>query len=176
MKDATRTPVSHWKFRTNGLGRHIPPHLKRGTLYNGLSKRARVAWDTITDAFAVVRIVLGSFSFYVPRITATGFKPLAIIMFSFYAVAGLIGFIFAPRDTQGRTLEEIQGGAPPQAAKIAGAGAGAGADAGAGASAASYGRPGADGSMSRRRRREAGGGARECVPVGIRKTWLHAHR
>jgi inositol transporter-like SP family MFS transporter len=58
--------------------------------------------------FAVVRIGLGIFSFYVPDITKAGFKPLAVIMFCMYAAAGLIGVVFAPRNTQGRTLEEIQ--------------------------------------------------------------------
>ena len=58
--------------------------------------------------FAIVRIGLGIFSFYVPDITKAGFRPLAIIMFCLYATAGIIGITFAPRNTQGRSLEEIQ--------------------------------------------------------------------
>jgi hypothetical protein len=30
-------------------------------------------------------------------------------MFRMYAAAGLIGVVFAPRSTQGRSLQEIQG-------------------------------------------------------------------
>jgi MFS transporter, SP family, inositol transporter len=70
--------------------------------------------------FAVVRIGLGIFSFYVPDITKAGFTPLAVIMFCLYATAGLIGIVFAPRNTQGRSLEEIQGAesARPAAARV----------------------------------------------------------
>jgi len=46
--------------------------------------------------------------FLLPDITKAGFKPLAVIMFCRYATAGLIGVVFAPRNTQGRSLKEIQ--------------------------------------------------------------------
>jgi inositol transporter-like SP family MFS transporter len=59
--------------------------------------------------FAVVRIGLGIFSFFVTDITKSGFKPLALIMFGFYTVSGIIGLLFAPRNTQGRSLEDIHG-------------------------------------------------------------------
>jgi hypothetical protein len=37
-----------------------------------------------------------------PDLTKAGFKPLAVIMFCMYAAAGLIGVVFARRNTQGR--------------------------------------------------------------------------
>src|SRR3546814_1977508 len=47
--------------------------------------------------FAVVRIALGIFSFFVPWLTATGFQTLAWILVGFLAISGLIGFIWAPQ-------------------------------------------------------------------------------
>ena len=58
-------------------------------------------------AFAVVRITLGFWGFFVPVLTATGFTRLAWIMTGFLAVSGLIGAIWAPRN-EGKTLEQIQ--------------------------------------------------------------------
>lgn len=57
--------------------------------------------------FAVVRIVLGVFSFFVPALIATGFHTLAWILVGFLAISGLIGFIWAPRN-EGKSLEEIE--------------------------------------------------------------------
>jgi inositol transporter-like SP family MFS transporter len=57
--------------------------------------------------FAVVRIVLGVFSFFVPLLTATGFSTLAWILTGFLFVSGLIGFLGAPRN-EGKSLEEIE--------------------------------------------------------------------
>ncbi len=56
--------------------------------------------------FAMVRIALGIFSFFVPALTATGFHTLAWILVGFLAISGLIGFIWAPRN-EGKSLEEI---------------------------------------------------------------------
>jgi len=56
--------------------------------------------------FAVVRIALGIFSFFVPWLTATGFQTLAWILVGFLAISGLIGFIWAPRN-EGKSLEQI---------------------------------------------------------------------
>jgi MFS transporter, SP family, inositol transporter len=56
--------------------------------------------------FAVVRISLGLWSFFVPVLTATGFKRLAWILTGFLVVSGLIGTIWAPRH-EGKALEEI---------------------------------------------------------------------
>jgi inositol transporter-like SP family MFS transporter len=58
-------------------------------------------------AFAVVRIGLGLWSFFVPYLTATGFTTLAWILTGFLLVSGVVGFIWAPRH-EGKTLEEIQ--------------------------------------------------------------------
>jgi MFS transporter, SP family, inositol transporter len=58
-------------------------------------------------AFAVVRIALGFWSFFVPILTATGFTTLAWILTGFQAASGLIGIIWAPRN-EGKTLEQIQ--------------------------------------------------------------------
>ncbi|MGW8375957.1 MFS transporter [Streptomyces sp. ODS28] len=57
--------------------------------------------------FAVVRIALGFWSFFVPVITATGFQNLALILMGFLLVSGVIGVLWGP-DNRGRTLEEIE--------------------------------------------------------------------
>ncbi|MFT3727909.1 MAG: MFS transporter [Terricaulis sp.] len=56
--------------------------------------------------FAVVRIALGFWSFFVPVLTATGFHTLAWILTGFLVVSGLIGTIWAPRN-EGKSLEEL---------------------------------------------------------------------
>lgn len=58
-------------------------------------------------AFAVVRIGLGFWSFFVPVLTATGFTTLAWILTGFQVTSGLIGLIWAPRN-EGKSLEQIQ--------------------------------------------------------------------
>jgi inositol transporter-like SP family MFS transporter len=60
-------------------------------------------------AFAVVRIGLGLWSFFVPVLTKTGFTRLAWILTGFLVVSGVIGTIWAPRN-EGKSLEEIQAG------------------------------------------------------------------
>ncbi|WP_202393025.1 MFS transporter [Alteraurantiacibacter buctensis] len=57
--------------------------------------------------FAVVRIALGFFSFFVPALTATGFTTLAWILVGFLAMSGIIGALWAPRN-EGKSLEQIQ--------------------------------------------------------------------
>ena len=57
--------------------------------------------------FAIVRIGLGCFSFFVPWLTATGFHTLAWILVGFLSASGLIGWWGAPRN-EGKSLEEIQ--------------------------------------------------------------------
>ncbi len=57
--------------------------------------------------FAVVRISLGLWSFFVPLLTATGFTRLAWILTGFLLVSGLIGTLWAPRN-EGKSLEQIQ--------------------------------------------------------------------
>jgi MFS transporter, SP family, inositol transporter len=56
--------------------------------------------------FAVVRIALGFFSFFVPALTATGFTTLAWILTGFLVVSGLVGFFWAPSN-QGKSLEQL---------------------------------------------------------------------
>jgi inositol transporter-like SP family MFS transporter len=58
-------------------------------------------------AFAVVRIFLGFFSFFVPMLTSTGFTNLAIILTGFLVISGLIGTIWGPRN-EGKSLEQIE--------------------------------------------------------------------
>ncbi|WP_372783508.1 MFS transporter [Phenylobacterium sp.] len=55
--------------------------------------------------FAIVRIGLGVWSFFVPALTAAGFTRLAWILTGFLVVSGLIGTIWAPRN-EGKSLEE----------------------------------------------------------------------
>jgi inositol transporter-like SP family MFS transporter len=57
--------------------------------------------------FAVVRITLGVFSFFVPMLTATGFTNLAWILTGFLIVSGLIGAVWAPRN-EGKSLEQLE--------------------------------------------------------------------
>ena len=57
--------------------------------------------------FAVVRISLGAFSFFVPMLTATGFTTLAWILVGFLAMSGLIGAIWAPRN-EGKSLDQLE--------------------------------------------------------------------
>lgn len=57
--------------------------------------------------FAVVRIVLGVFSFFVPALVATGFHTLAWILVGFLAISGVIGFVWAPRN-EGKSLEQLE--------------------------------------------------------------------
>jgi inositol transporter-like SP family MFS transporter len=56
--------------------------------------------------FAIVRIVLGVFSFFVPALVATGFTTLAWILVGFLAISGVIGFVWAPRN-EGKSLEQL---------------------------------------------------------------------
>jgi inositol transporter-like SP family MFS transporter len=56
--------------------------------------------------FAVVRIGLGLWSFFVPVLTATGFHTLAWILTGFLVVSGLIGWLGAPRN-EGKSLEQL---------------------------------------------------------------------
>lgn len=57
--------------------------------------------------FAIVRISLGIFSFFVPMLTATGFTTLAWILVGFLAISGLIGALWAPRN-EGKSLEQLE--------------------------------------------------------------------
>ena len=57
--------------------------------------------------FAVVRIGLGIWSFFVPAITAAGFQTLAWILTAFVAASALLGLLFAPSNA-GKSLDEIQ--------------------------------------------------------------------
>jgi inositol transporter-like SP family MFS transporter len=57
--------------------------------------------------FAVVRVSLGLWSFFVPSLMATDFTTLAWIMTGFLTVSGAIGLIWAPRN-EGKSLEQLQ--------------------------------------------------------------------
>ena len=58
-------------------------------------------------AFAVVRVGLGVWSFFVPILTATGFHTLAWILVGFLVASGVVGLLGAPSN-QGKSLEEIE--------------------------------------------------------------------
>ena len=58
-------------------------------------------------AFAVVRISLGIFSFFVPLLTATGFTTLAWILTGFLVISGVIGLAWAPRN-EGKSLDQLE--------------------------------------------------------------------
>jgi len=57
--------------------------------------------------FAIVRIGLGFWSFFVPVLTSTGFSTLAWILTGFLVVSALIGLAWAPRN-EGKSLEQIE--------------------------------------------------------------------
>jgi MFS transporter, SP family, inositol transporter len=57
--------------------------------------------------FAIVRIGLGIFSFFVPMLNATGFSNLAIILTGFLIISGVIGWLWAPRN-EGKSLEQLE--------------------------------------------------------------------
>lgn len=57
--------------------------------------------------FAIVRIGLGIFSFFVPLLTSTGFTTLAWILTGFLVVSGVIGWLWAPRN-EGKSLEQLE--------------------------------------------------------------------
>lgn len=57
--------------------------------------------------FAIVRISLGLFSFFVPTLTATGFTSLAWILTGFLIVSGLVGWLWAPSNA-GKSLEALE--------------------------------------------------------------------
>lgn len=57
--------------------------------------------------FAIVRISLGVFSFFVPMLTAAGFTNLAWILTGFLVISGLIGALWAPRN-EGKSLEQLE--------------------------------------------------------------------
>jgi inositol transporter-like SP family MFS transporter len=56
--------------------------------------------------FAIVRITLGVFSFFVPALTATGFTTLAWILTGFLVISGAVGILWAPRN-EGKSLEHL---------------------------------------------------------------------
>jgi MFS transporter, SP family, inositol transporter len=57
--------------------------------------------------FAIVRITLGVFSFFVPMLNATGFSNLAIILTGFLVISGVIGWLWAPRN-EGKSLDQLE--------------------------------------------------------------------
>jgi inositol transporter-like SP family MFS transporter len=56
--------------------------------------------------FAIVRIGLGCWSFFVPILTSTGFTTLAWILTGFLVVSAGIGLAWAPRN-EGKSLEQL---------------------------------------------------------------------
>lgn len=58
-------------------------------------------------SFAIVRIGLGIFSFFVPMLASADFTVLAWILTGFLAVSAVIGWLWAPNNA-GKSLEDIQ--------------------------------------------------------------------
>ena len=57
--------------------------------------------------FAIVRISLGIFSFFVPMLSATGFTTLAWILTGFLVISGVVGTLWAPRN-EGKSLDQLE--------------------------------------------------------------------
>jgi inositol transporter-like SP family MFS transporter len=57
--------------------------------------------------FAVVRISLGCWSFFVPILTSTGFHTLALILVGFLVASAAVGLVWAPRN-EGKSLEQLE--------------------------------------------------------------------
>ena len=66
-------------------------------------------------AFAIVRIGLGIWSFFVPWLASYDYATLAWILTGFLVMSGLVGFVWAPRN-EGKSLEEIEDERRPVAA------------------------------------------------------------
>ncbi|MDQ4129351.1 MAG: MFS transporter [Actinomycetota bacterium] len=58
-------------------------------------------------SFGVARTLLGIWSFFVPVLSATGIRPVALLLTIFLTISGVVGFVFMP-NTAGKTLEEIE--------------------------------------------------------------------
>lgn len=58
-------------------------------------------------AFAIVRIGLGIWSFFVPWLASYDYTTLAWILTGFLVVSGLVGWVWAPRN-EGKSLEQIE--------------------------------------------------------------------
>ncbi len=58
-------------------------------------------------SFAIVRISLGVFSFFVPVLASTDFTVLAWILTGFLVVSAAVGWLWAPNNA-GKSLEDIQ--------------------------------------------------------------------
>jgi MFS transporter, SP family, inositol transporter len=56
--------------------------------------------------FAIVRVGLGVFSFFVPVLTSTGFSTLAWILVGFLVASAAVGMVWAPRN-EGKSLEQL---------------------------------------------------------------------
>jgi inositol transporter-like SP family MFS transporter len=57
--------------------------------------------------FAIVRIGLGIFSFFVPALVSTGFTTLAWILAGFLTGSALVGLIWAPQNA-GKSLKDLE--------------------------------------------------------------------
>jgi len=57
--------------------------------------------------FAIVRVALGVFSFFVPALATFDFTVLAWILTGFLCVSGLIGWFWAPSNA-GKSLEQLE--------------------------------------------------------------------
>jgi MFS transporter, SP family, inositol transporter len=57
--------------------------------------------------FAVARVALGIWSFFLPVIAEAGFVGVALILTIFLIISGVVGFLFMP-NTAGKSLEEIE--------------------------------------------------------------------
>jgi inositol transporter-like SP family MFS transporter len=57
--------------------------------------------------FAIVRISLGCWSFFVPILTSTGFHTLALILVGFLVASAAVGLVWAPRN-EGKSLEQLE--------------------------------------------------------------------
>jgi inositol transporter-like SP family MFS transporter len=57
--------------------------------------------------FAIVRVGLGLWSFFVPVLTSTGFHTLAWILTGFLVASAVVGLLGAPRN-EGKSLEQLE--------------------------------------------------------------------
>mgnify|MGYP001606421205 CR=1 FL=1 len=57
--------------------------------------------------FGVARVILGVWSFFVPRLANAGIGKVAGLLTLFLVISGVVGFFFMP-DTSGKSLEQIE--------------------------------------------------------------------
>jgi MFS transporter, SP family, inositol transporter len=90
------TSVAIFYVLCNGLGGGFGPQAFF-QLWSAEAFPTTVRSTALGLMFAVVRIVLGVWSLFVPALTEAGFTTLAWLLTSFLIISGVLGIVFAPK-------------------------------------------------------------------------------